>query len=172
MSRRSENDIYTEYYLNQAGSGFSNIYAAPSYQRGYGIGSFLGGLFRSVYPILKKGSIALGTELLKTGASCLGDISRSEDPQETFKKRGKEVVNNLSRRAADHMFGSGYKNAIPARKRLQSTNRTTSVKKKRLAPEKNKKKQTRKVKAKTQKPKAQKPKTKKRSKRDLFDIFS
>lgn len=85
MSKRSEHDIYSEYYLNQAGSGFSNIYAGPSYQRGYGIGSFLGGLFRSVYPLLKKGTVALGSELLKTGASCLGDLSHSEDPQEVFK---------------------------------------------------------------------------------------
>lgn len=164
MSRRSEHDIYTEYYLNQAGSGFSNIYAAPSYQRGYGIGSFLGGLFRSVYPILKKGSIALGSELLKTGASCLGDISRNEDPQEVFKKRGKETVTNLGRRAADHMFGSGYKNTPATRKRVQSSKRSTAVKKRKIVSKKNnkKKKQTRKV----------KPKSKKRSKSELLDIFS
>lgn len=164
MSRRSEHDIYTGYYLNQAGSGFSNIYAGPAYQRGYGIGSFLGGLFRSVYPLLKKGSIALGSELLKTGASCLGDISRSEDPQEVFKKRGRETVNNLSRRAADHMFGSGYKSTVVSRKRAQSSKRSGGVKKRKVTPKnKNKnKKQKRKVKS----------KAKKRSKRDLLDIFS
>lgn len=162
MSRRSEHDVYTEYYVNQAGSGFSNIYAGPAYQRGYGIGSFLGGLFRSVYPLLKKGSFALGSELLKTGASCLGDISRSEDPQEVFKKRGKEVVNNLSRRATDHMFGSGYKGAVMGRKRPQSSKRSAGVKKKKKTLQKNKKRTVRKV----------KPKSKKRSKRDLLDIFS
>lgn len=161
MSRRSEHDIYTEYYLNQAGSGFSNIYTGPAYQRGYGIGSFLGGLFRSVYPLLKKGSMALGSELLKSGASCLGDISRSEDAQEVFKKRGKEAVHNLSRRAADHMFGSGYKNAVTGRKRPQSSKRSTGVKKRKVAPKKNKKT-----------PRKVKPKSKKRSKRDLLDIFS
>lgn len=163
MSKRSEHDIYTEYYLNQAGSGFSNIYAGPAYQRGYGIGSFLGGLFRSVYPLLKKGTVALGSELLKTGASCIGDISRSEDPQEVFKKRGKEAVNNISRRAADHMFGSGYKNAIAVRKRRQSSKSTTSVKKRKVVVKKDKKKQPRKGKSKS---------NKKRCKSDLLDIFS
>lgn len=164
MSKRGEHDLYTEYYLNQAGSGFSNIYAGPSYQRGYGIGSFLGGLFRTVYPLLKKGTVALGSELIKTGASCLGDISRSEDPQEVFKKRGKEAVNNLSRRAADQMFGSGYKNAVGSRKRPQSSRATTSVKKRKVVTKnkKNKKQQQRKSKA----------KPKKRCKRDLLDIFS
>lgn len=163
MSRRSEYDVYTEYYLNQAGSGFSNIYAGPAYQRGYGIGSFLGGLFRTVYPLLKKGTIAIGSELLKTGASCLGDISHNEDPQYVFKKRGKEVINNLSQRAADHMFGSGYKTPPPTRKRRQSSKPRSGVKKAKVVQKKkNNKKQSTKT----------KPKTKKRTKRDLLDIFS
>lgn len=34
----TEEDIYTQYYLGQAGSGFSNIYSAPAYQKGLGIG--------------------------------------------------------------------------------------------------------------------------------------
>lgn len=34
-----EADLYTNYYLNQAGSGFSNIYSAPAYQKGLGIGT-------------------------------------------------------------------------------------------------------------------------------------
>lgn len=163
MNRRGEHDIYTEYYLNQAGSGFSNIYAGPSYQRGYGIGSFLGGLFRSVYPILKKGTVALGSELLKTGASCISDMSRSEDPQEVFKRRGKEVVQNLSRRAADHMFGNGYKNTLAGVKRRQSSKVTKGVKKRKVAA-KTTKKPPRKTKTKT--------KSKKRCKSDLLDIFS
>ena len=35
-----EADIYTAYYMRQAGSGFSNIYSAPAFQRGMGIGNF------------------------------------------------------------------------------------------------------------------------------------
>lgn len=37
----SEEDIYTQYYLNQAGSGFGNIYNAPAYQKGFGIGNLI-----------------------------------------------------------------------------------------------------------------------------------
>lgn len=33
-----EADIYTNYYMAQAGSGFSNIYSSPAFQRGMGIG--------------------------------------------------------------------------------------------------------------------------------------
>lgn len=28
-------DVYTDYYMRQAGSGIGNIYSAPVYQRGY-----------------------------------------------------------------------------------------------------------------------------------------
>lgn len=174
MSRRAEHDIYTDYYLNQA--GYSNIYAGPSYQRGYGVGSFLGGLFRTVYPLLKKGTVALGSELLKTGASCISDLSRNEDPKEVFKKRGKETVHNLGRRAADHMFGSGYKSTLLTRKRSQSSKVTKGVKKRKIAAKKNKKKPKKKPAPKKKKaaPKKKKKKTssKKRSKRELLDIFS
>lgn len=34
----TEADIYTAYYMRQAGSGFSDIYSSPSFQRGMGIG--------------------------------------------------------------------------------------------------------------------------------------
>lgn len=34
----TEEDIYTSYYLRQAGSGYSNIYSSPAFQRGAGIG--------------------------------------------------------------------------------------------------------------------------------------
>lgn len=169
MIRRGEHDIYTDYYLNQAGSGFSNVYAGPSYQRGYGIGSFLGGLFRTVYPLLKKGTIALGSELLKTGASCITDLSRSEDPRDVFKKRGKETVENLSRRAADHMFGSGYKSVGVTRKRRQSSKVAGGVKKRKTVSARKDKKQ-RKKSVSNKKKKNTKPK--KRTKRDLLDIFS
>lgn len=167
MTRRGEHDIYADYYLAQAGSGFSNIYAGPSYQRGYGVGSFLGGLFRTVYPLLKKGTMALGSELLKTGASCISDMSRSEDPQQVFKKRGKEVVQNLSRRAADQMFGSGYKNTIAATKRRQSPKVTKGAKKRKVTVKKTKKNSKNKKKVNS------KSKSKKqRCKSDLLDIFS
>lgn len=35
----TEADIYTSYYMSQAGSGYSNIYSSPAFQRGSGIGN-------------------------------------------------------------------------------------------------------------------------------------
>lgn len=166
MRDKSINDVYTAYYLNQAGSGFGGVYTSGLYQKGHGIGSFLGGLFRCVFPLLKSGSSALGTELLKSGANIISDISRNEPMETAIKKRGKETINNLSKLVGDKMFGSGYK-ASTAVKRAHSVNSKRSVntakksktnKKTKKSSPKNKRKSTK--------------KTKPRKKSEIFDIFS
>lgn len=85
MRDKSINDVYTTYYLNQAGSGFGGVYTSGLYQKGHGIGSFLGGLFRCVFPLLKSGSSALGNEILKSGANIISDISRNEPVEMVIK---------------------------------------------------------------------------------------
>lgn len=168
MRGKTINDAYTEYYLNQAGSGFGGIYTSGVYQKGHGIGSFLGGLFRCVMPLLKSGTSTLGTELLKTGANIISDISKNEPVEKTIKKRGKETINNLSKLVGDKMFGSGYK-SISQRKRshsVASSRSGKSIKKPKPKPNKNKKNTASKNKRKPVR------KTKLRNKSEIFDIFS
>lgn len=168
MRNKGVNDIYTTYYLNQAGSGFGGVYTGGLYQKGHGIGSFLGGLFRCVFPLLKSGTSALGNELLKSGANIISDISRNEPVETVIKKRGKETINNLGRLVGDKMFGSGYK-ASKAVKRPHSATSSLSgktVKKRKTSKKVKNKKPTSKSKRKPTK------KTKSRSKSEIFDIFS
>lgn len=108
MTKSRDYDVYTEYYLNQAGCGYSSVYSGPIYQKGNGIGSFLGGLFRCAFPLLKKTSTVVGAEILKSGCNVISDIGRNEDINFSIKKRGKETINNLTKLAADRMFGAGY----------------------------------------------------------------
>lgn len=101
---------YHTYYLNQAGSGSSVIYRGAAYQRGHGIGSFLGGIFRSILPFLKSGAKTVGRELLRGSAGFLGDLSADQPARESLKKRVREVGSNLKRKATDtlsEMTGSG-----------------------------------------------------------------
>lgn len=165
MVKNEDYDIYTAYYLNQAGCGFSNIYAGPMYQKGYGIGSFLGGLFRSVYPILKKGASIVGSELLKSGSNLISDIASAQDPQTAIKRRGKEAINNLSRVVGEKMFGTGYKTTKPM-KRKHSGSKSQPVKKRKAARASDTKKKV------TKKVTKSKKKSSERSKSDIFDIFT
>lgn len=152
--KKNIDDLYTEYYLNQAGSGFGSVYAGGIYQKGHGVGSFLSGLFRCVFPLIKSGSAVVGKELLKSGANIISDIGRNECPEGVIKKRGKETIDNLSRIVAEKMFGSGFSGA-PC-KRLQSASSARGGKKSKT-PEKRVKKQ----------PSKKNPQT--RTKKDIFE---
>jgi len=98
------------YYLNEAGRGKDNdigpVYASPLVlQRGYGIGSFLSGLWRVVRPIFWSGAKALGRETFCTGGDILTDIARlstDQNPRDIVSKHvnatTQNLINKLSRR--------------------------------------------------------------------------
>lgn len=153
--------------MNQAGSGFGNVYAGGVYQKGHGIGSFLSGLFRCVLPILKKGSATVGSELLKSGANIIADISRNESPEISIKKRGKEALHNLSQIAGDNLFGCGYKQSILHKRPHLSTN-IRSAKKAKVANNSTKKKGAKKSPKQKSKNITKKP----RRKSEVIDIFA
>lgn len=123
----SHNDItcpYEHYYSHQAGSGIGVIYKGAPYQRGHGIGSFLGGLFRSVLPLLSSGARVIGKEALNAGVGLLSDMISARPMEDSIKSRLKDVSSNLKRKADSkidrlNMSGSGY---ITKRKRLSSFN--------------------------------------------------
>jgi len=91
----------TEYYVKQAqtGSGM-NYYAGASTQKGAGIGSFLGGLFRNIFPFLKDGASAVGREALRAGSHILADVATGGVPlknsvKQHFSEAGKNLVNKM-----------------------------------------------------------------------------
>lgn len=105
---------YHHYYSHQGGTGIGVIYKGVPHQRGHGIGSFLGGLFRSVLPLLSNGAKVVGNEMLNAGKGLLSDFIHAQPMRESFENRFKEVTSNLKRKADDKitrvMSGSGYKN--------------------------------------------------------------
>lgn len=132
---------YTAYYENQIGGGrIHNVFVGSPTQRGHGIGSFLGGLWRSVLPLLKKGAKAIGKEAVRTGLHVIEDVSGHQQPfKESLRRRVAESGDNLHRKANEKisllMNGSGY-NAVNTARTLQSlTGRTrarTTKKKRRV----------------------------------------
>lgn len=94
--------------------GISHVYIGTPNQRGHGIGSFLGGLFRRVLPLLKKGAKAVGKEALRTGVNVAGDVlERNIALKDAVRSRVRESGGNLKRKAEDKidtlMRGGGYK---------------------------------------------------------------
>lgn len=111
---------YQHYYTHQAGSGIGIIYKGVPHQRGNGIGSFLGGLFRSVLPLLTSGARVVGKEALNAGIGLLSDIASARPLKQSLQSRLKDVNSNLKRKADEKidslMSGSGYKNRRPFKK--------------------------------------------------------
>lgn len=113
---------YEHYYSHQAGSGIGVIYKGAEFQRGHGIGSFLGGLFRSVLPLLSRGARVIGKEVLGAGVGILSDLVNARPMEDSIKSRFKEASSSLKRKVDEkidriNMSGSGY---ITKRKRLNS----------------------------------------------------
>lgn len=104
---------YQHYYSHQAGSGIGIVYKGVPHQRGHGIGSFLGGLFRSVLPLLKSGAKSIGKEALNSGVGLISDVFNSRPMDDAIRSRFKEATGNLKRKADNKieslMSGSGYK---------------------------------------------------------------
>lgn len=122
---------YTSYYENQVGGGgrIGNVFVGAPYQRGHGIGRFLGGLFRSVLPLLAKGAKAIGKEALRSGLHVIEDVSGNHIPfKESLRRRAAESGENLKRKANEKiallMNGSGYNSTIAGRSMQSLTGRT------------------------------------------------
>lgn len=129
-------------------------------------------MFRAVIPIMKKSSTALGEELLKSGANVVKDVWKHGDLSAAQKKRGKELLTNITNRVSDHMFGSGYSGGLGVpRKQLK---RTVTRKKTRKVTKKGgkKKKTTKPRKSVKSKKKTVKRKRAVRSKQNIQDIFT
>lgn len=97
------------YYLAQAGGGAggTHFYAGSLHQKGYGIGSFLGGLFRSVLPLLRSGAVAVGREAARAGAHVLADVAAGDPVADSLKSHADQALTNLKRKAAAKMQGGG-----------------------------------------------------------------
>lgn len=149
MNLREEADLLTHYYLDQAGNG--GIYQGSSFQKGYGIGSFLSGLFRSVLPLLKRSGAVISRELVKSGENILSDLGNDNTNfKSVMKNRGGELFNNLKRKALEQMGGSGGGVVHKAAKRRKISQSSSTRRKgknvKRKVVNKKKKKQLKKKK--------------------------
>ena len=77
--------LYEDYYTNQSGGELPIFYGART-QRGYGIGSVLGGLFRSALPFLKSGAEILSKQALNVTTDMIDGKSFKESAKDRLKE--------------------------------------------------------------------------------------
>jgi hypothetical protein len=125
---------YLAYFESQAnGRGVGGNFKSVRLQKGNGIGSFFGGLFRKVMPYIKSGASALGNELLNSGVGILRDHLRGVDPKASIKTRVNAASTNLGEKASaklQSMLGLGYKKRHADSKPHSSSD----IKRRRVAP--------------------------------------
>lgn len=129
-------DDYTEYYLAQAqGGGVGGIYKNVRNQKGAGLGSWLAGVYRQLFPYLKSGVKALGGQALTTGVDLLRDAIQGKPLKDSVQTRITEAGTNLTNKAASKMaslVGRGYKK----RKRKARSQSRSGVKKRKTSTRK------------------------------------
>ena len=72
--------------------------AGTRYQRGHGLGSIFGGLFKAAVPLLKKGAKTLGRKALKTGLNIDEDVVAGKNLKQAAKSRLKSTGKTYSRK--------------------------------------------------------------------------
>ena len=107
-----------------AGTAVCPFFYGARRQRGHGIGSIFGGLFRTIFPILKKVATMIGRQAMETGMQIVKDVAGGQSVKEAAKARVAEAIqkgiNKIAEQGQDQTcFGK-------PRKR----NRSTSLKQK------------------------------------------
>ena len=95
-------DLYETYYLNQSGSGLP-IFVGYRGQKGYGLGSMLGGLVRKAMPVLQRGLKSFGKQALKTGLEIVNDVVEGQSPKEAAKRRLGQGIKQGVKRGIKHV---------------------------------------------------------------------
>lgn len=83
---------YEHYYVNQGGNGMPVFYGARM-QHGHGIGSIFSGLFRSIFPIIKRVAPVIGKKALQTGVKIIGDVAAGQSLKDAAKSRVSDAIN-------------------------------------------------------------------------------
>lgn len=141
---------------------------------GFGLGSFLGGLFRYCMPLIRKGGKVVGKELLKSTMNAVNDVVEHDlSIEEALRNRGHESIRNLKRRAVEKMSGDGLKKSQKKSKN-QSSSGSGGSKKSKSTSQKPKARKSKVVK-KTKSTKVTKGKSAKKKKKNTlskaFDFF-
>ena len=118
--------LYEDYYSRKSGGEVPVFYGART-QRGHGLGSILGGLFRRALPFLSSGGKILSQQAMNVAS----DMIDGKSFQDSAKSRLKEGITTLvTSNPIIPQSGSGVRKK---RRRQPSKKQTKKTKKRKLA---------------------------------------
>jgi hypothetical protein len=111
---RHEDVLFRQMFLQQATqAGFGAGFVGNPYQRGAGLGSVFGSIFRAVAPLAKSALRTVGKTALKTGLSVASDALAGRNVVESLEDHGKSGAAHLLSKASKKL----NKKKPPATKR-------------------------------------------------------
>lgn len=114
---RCDGHVYDQYY--QKGGSLPVFVGSGASQRGLGLGSVLGGLFRMAVPLLKQGGKALLKEGAKTGLQVAQDVMSGQTLKTAAQQRAKQ--------AGKRLFQQAIGQTERGIKRMRSSQQVTSL---------------------------------------------
>ena len=116
-----DDGLYDDYYLGQVGSGGA-AFAGARYQRGHGLGGIFRGLFRAATPLLKRGAIALGKQIIRSGNQVVKDVAAGNNLKQVLRHRGKQGLGEMIDRAVTNRMQppKHHKRSLPIKRKRKS----------------------------------------------------
>ena len=93
-----DDGMYDNYYIGQVGSGGAALVGAR-YQRGHGLGGIFRGLFRAATPMLKRGVMALGKQISRSGGRVARDVAAGKKFKQALRHRRRQGLGEIIDRA-------------------------------------------------------------------------
>ena len=117
----SENDkFWIDYFMNQAVQKGHGGFVGIPYQRGHGLGSFFGRLFRSIIPVAKSvGKTALkniGKQAVVMGSNVISDISEGKNVKKSLERHGIRALKNVGKNTMKDVSARRQSQKKPKRK--------------------------------------------------------
>lgn len=160
--------------MSGGGGGVKNIYIGTPNQRGRGIGSWLGGLMRRAFPVIKRGLSNMAQESLHTGMNVLGDVMKGQPVKNSMKRRVIDSTDKLKLKFNDYLQGMGRRR-VKRRRTTRKKKRKYIIGKGKKKNQSSKRRKGRQTAARLRKKilkKKRNLKKKRKSKKISFDIFS
>lgn len=110
---------YEDYYCSQAGHGLP-VFIGRRHMRGRGLGSLLGGIGRSLIPLLKSGGKALLKEGARTGMQVAQNVLAGQNIKSAMKQGARQGGKRLLHGAIGHVTGSAPPGE-PSTRRIKHT---------------------------------------------------